>query len=164
VIWNKFDDIQPPWQPASHLCYKQAAVKPTYEIIRKQTGIVIHKLKGPFIATQLNSTWRWVELSCIAIDTLTRSRRSELIGDSCSCCERVDNSMLSWVELSCISVAIDTSPTQLNLTRRRVELYRYKRAFRMMCLVWTAYEMETNRSLSAVQFQSQFHDIFQQQY
>ena len=37
-------------------------------------------------ATQLNSTGRWVELSCVAIDTLTGSRRSELIGDSCSRC------------------------------------------------------------------------------
>ena len=27
--------------------------------------------KGPFIATQLNSTGRRVELSCVAIDTLT---------------------------------------------------------------------------------------------
>jgi len=33
------------------------------------------------------------------------------------------------VELSCVDVAIDTSPTQLNSTRRRVELCRYKRAF-----------------------------------
>ena len=29
------------------------------------------------------------------------------------------------IELSC--VAIDTSPTQINSTRRRVELYRYRR-------------------------------------
>jgi len=35
---------------------------------------------------------------------------------------------LSWVESSCVGVAIDTSPTQLNSTRRRVELCRYKRA------------------------------------
>ena len=66
-------------------------------------------------ATQLNSTSSWVELSCVAIDTLTDatqlsptignatestgSRRSELSGDSCSRCERVDNSTSSWVEL-----------------------------------------------------------------
>jgi len=30
--------------------------------------------------------------------------------------------------LSCVGVAIDTSPTQLNSTRRLVELCRYKRA------------------------------------
>jgi len=53
------------------------------------------------------------------MNTLTGSRRSELIGDSCSSCR---------VELSCVGVAINTSPTQLNSTRRRVELCRYKRA------------------------------------
>jgi len=36
---------------------------------------------------------------------------------------------LSSVELSCVGVAIDTSPTQLNSTRRRVELCCNKRAF-----------------------------------
>jgi len=56
-----------------------------------------NSLKGPFIVTQLNSTRRRVELSCVAIDTLTGSRRAELIGDSCSRCERVDNSTSSWV-------------------------------------------------------------------
>ena len=54
--------------------------------------------------TQLNSTSSWVELSCVAIDTLTGSRRSELIGDSCSRCERVDNSTSSWVELSGVAI------------------------------------------------------------
>jgi len=49
------------------------------------------KSKGPFIATQLNSTRRRVELH-------------------------------RWV-------AIDTSPTQLNSTRRQIELCRYKWAF-----------------------------------
>ena len=34
----------------------------------------------------------------------TGSRRSELIGDSCSRCERVDNSTSSWVELSCVAI------------------------------------------------------------
>jgi len=94
--------------------------------------------KGPFIATQLNSSRHQVELRrrvtghfadatpldielrCVAIDTPTGSRRSAPIGDSCSRCR---------VELSCVGVAIDTSPTQLNSTRRRVELCRYKRAF-----------------------------------
>ena len=73
--------------------------------------------KGPSIATQLNSTRRRVELSCVTIDALTAwvttFRRSELIGDSCSRCR---------VELSCVGVAIDASPTQLNSTRRRDEL------------------------------------------
>ena len=45
-----------------------------------------------------------------------------MIGDSCSRCERVDNSTSSGIELSCVRVAIDTSPTQLNSTRRQVEL------------------------------------------
>ena len=39
------------------------------------------------------------------------------------------------VELSC--VAIDTSPTQLNSTRRRVELCRYRRVFIAIQLNWT---------------------------
>jgi len=39
------------------------------------------------------------------------------------------------VELSCVGVAIDTSPTQLNSTRRRVELCRYERALRVEALV-----------------------------
>jgi len=34
----------------------------------------------------------------------TGSRRSELISDSCSRCERVDNSTSSWVELSCVAI------------------------------------------------------------
>jgi len=87
--------------------------------------------KGPFIATQLNSmsswvasagrcrhftnatqlnsthsTSSWVELSCVAIDTLTGSRRSELIGDSCSRCERVDNSTSNWVELGWVELCL----------------------------------------------------------
>ena len=94
---------------------------------RRQEGYPILS-KGPFIAMQLNSTWRRAELSAgryrhfadanstsswVAIDTLTDatqlsptignatestgSRRSELIGDSCSRCEHVDNSTSSWV-------------------------------------------------------------------
>ena len=54
--------------------------------------------KGPFIETQLNSTQLYVELSWV---------------------------QFGWVQLSCI--AIDTSTTQFNSTRRRVELCRYKR-------------------------------------
>ena len=37
---------------------------------------------------------------------------------------------LSWVESRRVGVAIDTSPTQLNSTRRRVELCCYKRPFK----------------------------------
>ena len=66
--------------------------------------------KGPFIATQLN----WTQLtklnsvqpsqSCFCLwrhDLQTESTGSlrSLIGDSCSPCERVDNSTSSWVEL-----------------------------------------------------------------
>ena len=47
----------------------------------------------------------------------TGSRRSELIGDSCS--RQLD---VRRVELSCVGVATETSPTQLNSSRRRVEL------------------------------------------
>jgi len=97
--------------------------------------------KVVFIATQLN----WTQLtqlnsvqpsqSCFCLwrhDLQTESTGSlrSLIGDSCSRCERVDNSTLCWVELSCIGVAIDTSPTQLNSTSSWVELCRYKRAFK----------------------------------
>jgi len=106
--------------------------------------------KGPFIATQLNSTQlnstdpveqrtaksvvflfmtsrptNWVNWVTTFID-----RRQYC----CSRCERVDNSTSSWGELSCVGVAIDTSPTQLNSTRRRVELCRYKRAFKCVDL------------------------------
>jgi len=39
--------------------------------------------KGPFIATQLNSTRRRVELSCVAIDTLTDATQlSPTIGNA----------------------------------------------------------------------------------
>ena len=71
--------------------------------------------KGVFIATQLNSTeLNWTELSqlncvqpsqsCFCLwrhDVQTESTWSlrSLIGDSCSRCERVDNSTSSWVEL-----------------------------------------------------------------
>ena len=61
-------------------------------------------------ATQLNSTSSWVQLSSVT-----------------------SSGLKTWVELSCVGVAIDTSPTQLNSIRRRVELSwvglcRYKRA------------------------------------
>ena len=39
---------------------------------------------------------------------------------------------VSRVEWSCVGVAIDTSPTQLSSTQRRVELCRYKRALRRL--------------------------------
>jgi len=66
--------------------------------------------KGVFIATQLNST-QLTQLnsvkpsqSCFCLwrhDLQTESTGSlrSLIGDSCSRCERVDNSTSSWVEL-----------------------------------------------------------------
>jgi len=58
-----------------------------YTIVRSAIEIAFPSVsKGPFIATQLNSTRRRVELSCVAIDTLTGLRRSELIGESCSRC------------------------------------------------------------------------------
>ena len=57
--------------------------------------INVNYSKDPFIATQLNSTSSWVELR-------RRALRPELS--------------------SYVGVAIDTSPTQLNSTRRRVEL------------------------------------------
>jgi len=84
-----------------------------------------HRYRHFADATQLNLTLSGVESSCVAIDTLTGSWRSELIGDSCSRCERVDNSTSS-----CVGVAIDTSPMQLNSTSSGVELCRYKRALR----------------------------------
>ena len=51
------------------------------------------------------------------------------------------------VELSCVGVAIDTSPTQLNSTRRRVELCRYKRALTINTSVhnsWSDYNLITH--------------------
>jgi len=76
-------------------------------------------------------------LSCVAIDTLTDATQlSPTIGNANDPVEqRTANQhevgQSSWVKLSCVGVAIDTSPTQLNSTRRRVELCRYKRAFRI---------------------------------
>jgi len=71
-------------------------------------------------------------LSCVAIDTLTDATQlSPTIGNANDPVEAYSQSARSRsVELRCVGVAIDTSPTQLNSTRRRVELCRYKRAFR----------------------------------
>ena len=83
-------------------------------------------------ATQLDVEWSGVELSCVAIDTLTGSRRSELIGDSCSRCERVDNSTSSWVELRRRRYRHFADATQLNsldVELSWVKLCCYKRAF-----------------------------------
>jgi len=60
----------------------------------------------------------------------TGPRRSKLIGDSCSRCERVDNSTSSWVELRRRSVYSDADATQLNC--------RYKRP--LNCLVFVVFE------------------------
>ena len=84
--------------------------------------------------TQLNSVQPSQSCFCLwRHDLQTESTGSlrSLIGDSCSRCERVDNSTSSWVELSC--VAIDTSPTQLNWTSSWVELCRYKHPFICQC-------------------------------
>ena len=89
--------------------------------------------KGVFLATQLNST-QLTQLNSVQpsqsrfclwrhdLQTESTGSLRSLIGDS-------------WVELSC--VAIDSSPIQLNSTRRRVELSwvelcRYKHPFREM--------------------------------
>jgi len=79
-------------------------------------------------ATQLNSTSSGVELSCVAIDTLTDATQlSPTIGNATdpvaaySQSARSRSVELSWVA-SCIGVAIDTSPTQLNSTQLDVEL------------------------------------------
>jgi len=76
----------------------------------------IYTAKEVFISTQLNSTQlNWTQLtqlnsvqpsqSCFCLwrhDLQTESTGSlrSLIGDSCSRCERVDNSTSSWVQLS----------------------------------------------------------------
>ena len=52
----------------------------------------------------------------------TKSRRWELIGDSCSCCERVDNSTSSWVELRRRRYRYFADATQLKSTSSGVEL------------------------------------------
>ena len=89
--------------------------------------------KGVFIATQLN----WTQLtqlnsvqpsqSCFCLwrhDLQTESTGSlrSLIGDSCSRCERVDNSTSSWVELSSVEFSW-------------VELCRYKRALSLVFFI-----------------------------
>ena len=69
-------------------------------------------------ATQLNSTSSWVELSRYRhphwVTTFRTDRWLQLF--TLWTCRQID------IELSCVGVAIDTSPTQLNSTRRRVEL------------------------------------------
>ena len=91
--------------------------------------------KSPFIATQLNSTRRRRRLFADATQldvelrrcrhphwvTTFRTDRWQLFVTLWTC-RQLD------VELSCVGVAIDTLPTQLNSTRRRVELCRYKLA------------------------------------
>jgi len=64
------------------------------EIISKATRprIGTQASKGPFIATQLNSTRRPVELSCIAIDTLTDATQlSPAIGNELTQMQRIAN-------------------------------------------------------------------------
>jgi len=87
--------------------------------------------KGPFIATQLNPTQLDVKFSWVELRRYRHPhRRNSTVADDRQC------NWPSWtaysqsarnrsVELSC--VAINTSSTQLNSTRRRVELCRYKR-------------------------------------
>ena len=75
--------------------------------------------------TQLNSTGRRVdsvELSCVAIDTLTDvTQLSPAIGNATDPVSAYSQSVRSRsVELSC--VAIDTSPTQLNSMSSRVAI------------------------------------------
>ena len=78
-------------------------LSPTSTIMLTLTGLLY---KGVFIATQLNwpswTAYSQVSCFCLWLHDLqiesTGSLRS-LIGDSCSRCERVDNSTSSWVEL-----------------------------------------------------------------
>ena len=79
--------------------------------------------KGPFIATQLNSTRRRVELSCVAIDTLTDAiQLSPTIGNATDPVEAYSQSArsrsveLSWVELCRRRYRHFADATQLNLT------------------------------------------------
>ena len=72
-------------------------------------------------------------MSCVAIDNLTDATQlSPTIGNATDSVAAYSQSARSRsVELSCVRVAIDSTPTQLNSTRRRVklvELCRYKRA------------------------------------
>jgi len=73
--------------------------------------------KGPFIAIQLNSTWRRVEL-----------RRRSVYSDADETQLDVELSTRSRREQLSLSARVSIA-TQLNSTRRRVELHRYKRAF-----------------------------------
>ena len=90
-----------------------------------------NNFEGVFIATRLN----WTQLtqlnseqpsqSCFSVwrhDLQTESTGSlrSLIGDSCSRCERVDNSTSSWVELC--RYRHFANSTQLNSTSSWVEL------------------------------------------
>ena len=74
---------------------------------RRNPYTIIHavSVKGPFIATQLNSTRRRVELSCVG-----------------------EVSIATPTQLNSTQVLRPDNATELNSTRRRVELRRYKRA------------------------------------
>ena len=91
--------------------------------------VILRCLKGPFIATQLNSTRRRVELSCVgevSIATPTKLNSTRLTYFALMGC-----TLFNWVnciadrrrQLSCVAEGVySDSPTQLNSTRRRVEL------------------------------------------
>jgi len=95
--------------------------------------------KGPFIATQLNSTRRRVELrrrsvysdaNLLRADWLyaaTGSVALPIVGDSRVASVRV--SIVTQVELSCIG-EVSIATRWCNSTRRQVELCHYKRALR----------------------------------
>ena len=114
--------------------------------------------KGPFIATQLHSTRRRVELRRYRHP----HRRNSTVADDrqCNWPSWTAYSQSAWsrsVKLSCVGVTIETSPTQLNSTSSRVELCRYKRA--LTCrLRWTDHINEKHRPWScnrpAVRFSS----------
>jgi len=103
--------------------------------------IVLCTTKGPFIATQLNSTSSWDELSCVAMDTLTDATQlSPTIGNATDPVEqRTANQreagQSSWVELRRRRYRDFADATQLNSTSSWVELCRCKRAFSRSC--WT---------------------------
>ena len=95
--------------------------------------------KGPFIATQLNSTSSsWIELHRRSVysdadATQLNSTAWTTVTDQCwtswpSGGVYSDASLLD-VELSCVGKVSSDPPTQLNLVSTWVELRRYKRAF-----------------------------------
>ena len=102
----------------------------------------VHALRGVYSdttqhnwtqLTQLNSVQPSWSQSCFCLwrhDLQTESTGSlrSWIGDSCSRCERVDNSTSSWVELSCVAI---NGPLVSSRRLNAFDQWRHRRILRI---------------------------------